>query len=259
MNMEEEKIKLSDLFAVKEAFIDCIYGKIRQGKTYAGTAGIWNDLSKGSVVYATWPVKFDGYDERKVWFFRLLGILKLKRKFLVIPKEQLRYKEISKMKASEFFNWFEKLTDCIVYIDEAQWVFDSYIKTYMEKDHRAAIFTTGHFNRALKIITQRPMQIHTSIRANIHRFYKTEKIFNGLWFIPPRFKMTEFQELKSMDAVPDETLDKEGDYLHAESTERFFLNWKVAGSYDNKYLRGNAPSSQENLGYWVRPLWKTFF
>lgn len=248
---EEKRIDIDDTFPIGEAFIDCIYGKIRQGKTYSGTASVWNDLRHGNVVYASWPIDFNGYDERKVWWKHLLGSLGLKKKFLVIPKENLRIFNLFEMTNEEFFQWFRTLTDCIVYVDEAQWIFDSYIKTMMDKEHRIALFATGHFNRALKVITQRPMQIHTSIRGNIARYYKVEKTFPGWLIIPPRFQITEFQELRTTDAVPNEDLDEDGNYIHAETTEKFFMNWEIAKSYNNKYLRGDMPSSQKNLAYVV--------
>lgn len=259
-NMEEKIYPINNQFPIGEAFIDLIYGKIRQGKTYSGTASVWRDLKNGNVVYTSWPIDFDGYDERKIWWMRLLAKIGLKKNFLIIPKENLHYVNVIEMTSEQFFEWLSTKTDCIIYIDEAQWVFDSYIKTMMEKNHRATIFTTGHFNRAIKVIAQRPMQIHTSLRGNIARYYKVEKIFGGFWFIPARFRMTEFQELKSMDAVPDETTDEDGEYIHAESTEEFFMNFEVAGSYDSKYLRGNMPSSQKNLAYYIwRPWLSNFF
>lgn len=259
MPQEIEKIKIPDIFPIGEAFIDCYYGKIRQGKTYTGTAGVWRDLCQGNVVYSSWPIEFEGYDQTKIFWYRLLGALGLKKHFLIIPKENLHFVDMMSMTSEEFWNWFQTISDAVVWIDEAQKPFDSYLKTLMESSHRMAIFATGHFNRALKLCVQRPMQIHISIRANIQRYYKLEKTFDGWWIIPPHFKMTEFQELKSMDAVPDETLDEDGNYLYAESVKSFWLDRKIARAYNSKYLRGNFPSSQENLAYFIFKNWKQRF
>lgn len=262
MQSEENKIKLPNNFPIGEAFIDCYYGKIRQGKTYTGTAGVWKDLKTGTVVYTSWPIKFDGYDERKIFWYKLLGILGLKQEFLVVPKENLRYVNIMLMTSDEFWDWFSSITDAVVWIDEAQKPFDSYLKTLMESSHRMAIFATGHFNRAIKLCVQRPMQIHISIRANIQRYFKIEKISEGFLWLGPKFKMTEFQELKTMDAVPDETqiLDKQGqptgEYKYAENVWEYRLNKQIAQSYNSKYLRSDIPSSQENLAYLTILKWR---
>jgi len=115
--MEKEigqKIEFDNDFPIGEAFIDCIYGKIRQGKTYSGTASVWRDLCAGNVVYTSWPIEFDGYDERRFWFFRLLGRIGLKKYFLVMPKENLHVFDLMKMSQQEFFDWFSQLTDCVV-------------------------------------------------------------------------------------------------------------------------------------------------
>lgn len=253
------KHDLIDEFPIGEAFVDCIYGKIRQGKTYTATALIWSLLREGNVVYANWPVNFDGYNERDYWYYRLMGILGLKKNFLVVPKENLKTFDLYAMNVEEFFDWFKNLTDCVVVIDEAQLVFDSYLKTLMDKGHRMTLFATGHFNRALKVVTQRPMQLHTSIRGNIARYYKVEKIFEGRWIIPMRFKLTEFQELRTTDAVPNEDIDENGEYIHAESIKRFWLKKKIANSFDTKYLRGDMKPSQKNLAQiWEIP-WKKRF
>jgi len=253
-----------DIFPVGEAWIELIYGKIRQGKTYMATVLILRRLREGNVVYTSYPVEFDGYDERKIWWCRLFGFFGLKKHFLVVPKENLHVFNFFDMTSSEFFDYFSSKTDCIFVVDEAQWPFDSYIGTHLEKDHRISIFATGHFNRALILVTQRPMQIHTSLRGNIARFWKMEKTFDGWWFFPPRFQITEFQDVKT-DGVPDETREQlrdedtgeisEGEYLYAESQESFALDRKLAKSYNSKYLRGNMIPSQENLAYQILRPW----
>jgi len=259
---EPQILKADNIFPIGEAFIDLIYGKIRQGKTYTGTAMVWQLLRQGNVVYASWPIEFDGYDERKVWYYRVLKFLGLKKTFLVIPKENLHYFNYIGMSHEEFFDYFRSKTDCVFVIDEAQRHLDSYIGTKLSIEDRMDIFVTGHKNRAIKLITQRPMQIPTALRGNIARYYKIEKTFDGWWIIPPYFHMTEFQDLQT-DGIPDETrvmewseeenmLVETKEYKHAESETGFFLNTKTAGSYDSKYLRGDMEPSQENLAHKVR-------
>lgn len=246
---------IDDIFPIGEAFIDFYYGKIRQGKTYMATVIAWIYLQMGVVVYCSYDIEFNGYDERTIWWKRLLGYIGIKSDFLVIAKENLIKFDYAHMSHEEFYRFFASKTDCVFIIDEAQWQFDSYLGTHMEKEDRMPIFATAHYNRGLILVSQRPMQIHTSLRGNVHRYYKMEQYFKGFWFIPKVFKKTEFQQLRT-DGVPDETLELvwdeekkafvEGDYKFSEGSKFVFMNMKIANSYNTKYLRGNMKTSQKN-------------
>lgn len=260
---------IPDVFPIGEAYFKGIYGKIRNGKTYSAIALAFELASQGVYVKISCPVKWEGYDERDHWWFRFLHYIGLHPNFLVVPKENIEYVDILSMDMDIFFKWFQKQTDCVLIIDEAQNFFDSYIKTVMEKWKRMAIFAAGHFNRALILVTQRPMQLHPSVRTQIAMWYKVEK--RQRWWFKPRFVITEFQEVDN-DGVPREdrvmemVMDEEtgqknlietDEYKFAENQRVIKFSKKIASRYNSKYLRGTMPSSQKNHAYFIHIPWLT--
>lgn len=229
-----EQLKEIDALALipqNEADILQIFGKIRSGKTYVATADILKHLKRGDVVYANWRVQFDGYDERNSWWCRFKGVLGLKKHFFVFGKENFRYLPVDE----NFFDTFARLTDCVVYLDEGHIAFNSYEMTKMKLDKQASILHTGHFNRAIRIVSQRPTAIHVVMRANVNVFVQVEKVFQFRKFI--LFRKTEYEEMTNSESVD------------LEQPSRSSLYWgrkKVFSAYDSKYLRGNTPTSQEN-------------
>jgi len=220
-----------DLFPADEGSIDQIYGIIGSGKTYIATCQILEDLKRGQVVYANWKLNFEGYDERKDFFSLILGSLGFKRFYKNFPKENFHYLEIGE----DFNEQLGKLTDCIIYLDEGHIVFDSYQLTRMPIEKRANVLHTRHFNRTIKIISQRPTAIHVTLRANVNRFFKCENLFKLGRIV--LFKISEFQDLTG-----DETVDETKEY----SSNIYFGKKKIFEMYNTKYLRGDMPVSQEN-------------
>jgi len=147
-----------------EGEITLRYGKIGQGKTYGATADVLDDLKRGWIVYTTWQINFNGYDQRDSIFWPFASLLfPWKNEFKVIPKENLRYIDIFD---DAFLESFEKLKNCKVYLDEGHIAFDSYEMSKASLKKRASILHTRHFNRSINIISQRPTAIHVAMRAN---------------------------------------------------------------------------------------------
>lgn len=243
-----------------EGEINIYYGRIGQGKTSKGTRNIIESLRKGHVVYANWRIKWNGYDERTLWRYRILGLLGLKKTFKKFPANNYHFwnfatQEIDGIRTFDFVTRLASLTDCDIHLDEGHIPFDSYEATKMDEKKRTAIFAMRHFNRSLTVYTQRANSVHINLRGNTNRFYKCEKIHDiKIPFIKTRFVqflVTEFQDLTSSSTV-DETrvMDEEGKetseykFMVSEST---YWAWKGHfAKFDSKYLRGDLEPSQIN-------------
>lgn len=240
-----------DLFPPQEGSMNQYYGRIGEGKTYAGTADALQDLTNGQVVYTSWQLKWEGFDERNYWFYRLLYKLKLKDYFWIFPKNNWHYFD---MNADDALDQLGALKDCIMYLDEGHLLLDSYLATKMERKDRATILHTRHFDRTINVISQRPTAIHVVVRANVNRFFKLEKVLDikilmrKKWRLV-RFRKTEFQDTGA-DDKPDETLvvdenGKEKGYKYGVSEKFYFSKRKIREAYDTKYLRSDMSRSQE--------------
>jgi len=224
---------LRDLFEAEEGSISQYYGRIGQGKTYNATADIIQDLRMGNVVYANWRLDLSRFtfDQRDSFFYTLIGLLGIKKRFYKFLPENLHYLPID----DNFMETFENLTDCKVYLDEGHLIFDSYQMTKLSMQKRASILHTRHFNRSIIIISQRPTAVHVSARANVNIFYKCEKIMSWPFLV---FRRSEYQEMTGTG----ETVD---DDVKPISTKWYFANKNVLASYNTKYLRGGIPRSQD--------------
>lgn len=231
--------EIIDYLLQTEADIKLYFGKIRNGKTYIATADIIKLLNQGHVVYCNWKVQWQGYNQWENWFYRFLGLIGLKKTFVSYPKENLHYLPID----SQFYSKFEKLTDCDVFLDEGHMAFDSYLATKMELGRRVAILGTGHFNRSIRIISQRPTNIHVQMRGNVNIFVQCEKVWS---FGINIFRKTFYEEM-----TPQETVD-----LEQPGPSRLYIGRrKIYEAYDSKYLRGDLPPSQNNLRYETKRSW----
>jgi len=253
---------LLDLIPPDEGSLNQYYGRIGNGKSYSATCDILDDLNRGQVVYNNWPIKWYGHDQRKIFFWRLLGIFGLKKKFWEYPKENYHYCDLRNLEnvvidgvstGKNFYDWFKTLTSCICYWDEGHILYDSYLALKMKIQDRVAILDTRHYDRTINIISQRPTAIHVVLRANVNRFYKLEVIFKFWKWI--EFRRTEFQDTDSSDRPNEEreiitdpkTGEKTyGDYLFAVSQKNYFGRQKIFDSYDYKFRRGGVPESQFN-------------
>lgn len=223
--------KILDLFHAHEGEINFYYGRIGGGKTYAATADILGLLERGHVVYCNWRINFDGFDQRKslgnLFFRTLFGV----SRFYNFPAGNLRYIDTEELD----FNKLESLTDCHIFIDEGQWIFDSYEGTQATKQKRRFILHTRHVNRTINIISQRPTAIHVTARANVNRWYRCDVKMRWPLLI---FRRTEFQDMSS------DTVDETADPI---STKVYFASKKVFNAYNTRYLRGEMKDSQQLL------------
>jgi len=220
---------LLDLFEPDEGSVNFYYGRIGNGKTYSATADILDYLSQGRVVYANWHIDFDGFDERKSFphvFFKFLGF---RKRFYSFPKENLHYFSPDDVD----IKFLGALTDCEVFVDEGQWIFDSYKGTDFSVEKRKLILHTRHFNRSLNIISQRTQALHVTARGQVNRFFKCEKVLTWPWLI---FRRTEYQDMKEND------VDEEADPI---SKKTYFASSRVLNAYNSKYMRAGVPKSQE--------------
>lgn len=223
-----DSVDLVTLFTPVDGEITLRYGRIGQGKTYGATMDVLDDLKRGKVVYINWKMNYEGIDQRKDWIFILGGLLfPWKRDYYVFPKENLRYIKVDE----QFIDTFAKLTDCSVYLDEGHVMFDSYEMAKMNMQKRTAVLHTRHFDRSINIISQRPTAIHVTMRANVNRFYKYEKLFSWPFLL---FKRTEYQDMTG------ETVDEE----QPLSTKFYIGKREIYSMYDSKYLRGDLQPSQ---------------
>jgi len=200
------QINILDFVGNNEADILQYFGKIRNGKTYIATADIIELLNSGVVVYANWKVKWNGYDERDHLWPKLLGLLKLKKYFYKYPKENFHYLPLTSQEDwqklygnKNFTDIFGTLTSCAVFLDEGHLVFNSYEMTKLATEKLASILHTGHFDRGIRIISQRPTAIHVAMRANVNIFYECEKVLNLLGI--NIFRKTTYEEMTNTESV----------------------------------------------------------
>lgn len=217
--------KLIKFLSSFEGEMSMIYGKIGNGKTYAATADVLDDLRRGWIVYTTWPIDFNGYDQRDSLLFLVGSILfPWRNTFKVIPKDNLKYLDIFDDK---FLDEFADKKNCKVYLDEAHMGFDSYEMTRASMKKRASILHTRHFNRSVVFVTQRPTALPPYIRANINRFYRVRKFGKKHPFI--LFLRTEYQEMV------DETVDE----TKPDGYKFYFSSQTIFNAYNSKYIGGD--------------------
>lgn len=219
---------LIDLFEPDEGSVNFYYGRIGNGKTYSATADILDYLSQGRVVYANWRINFEGFDERESFWHVFYKTLFFRKRFFRFPKENFHYFSPDDVDVK----FLSKLTDCEVFIDEGQWIFDSYKGTDFSVEKRKLILHTRHFNRSLNIISQRTQALHVTARGQVNRFFKCEKKATWPFLI---FRRTEYQDMKEND------VDEESEPV---STKTYFASQKVLNAYNTKYMRDGVPKSQ---------------
>lgn len=233
--------ELLDLFEPDEGAVNMYYGRIGNGKTYAATADILDLLKRGQVVYCNWHIEWNGYDQRQSFAWSIMNLIFFRKRFYYFPKENLHYFSPDDVT----IEWLSTLNDCNIFIDEGQWIFDSYEGTRFSKEKRRLILHTRHLNRSLNIISQRTQAIQVTARGQVNRFYKCEKRLTWPWLIFARY---EYQDMNGEDV--DET--------EPQSTKVYFAKSEVLNAYDTQYLRNGVERSQEvwfeayDLGFWAR-------
>jgi len=126
------------------------------------------------------------------------------------------------------------LTDCYVFCDEGQDLFDSYEGTSMSKKKRKSLTRTRHLNKTLVIVSQRAQAIAVTARANVNVFHKTTKI--SIPFLPPFFKIYATEEIDNQNFPI---------WDNATIVSSHFASKKVFNTYNSWYLRAGIPRSQD--------------
>jgi len=250
------EVDIFDILPPDEGSMNQYYGRIGAGKTYAGTADALADLRRGQIVYTSWNLEWNGYNQEEHWWYRLLYALHIRNFYWVFPKSNWKFIDINREDIVEFIG---TLTDCIIYLDEGHLVLDSYLTTRMSRQDRATVLHTRHFDRTINVLSQRPTAIHVTVRANVNRFFKLEKILDVKLFWKKnwrivRFLKTEFQDTGA-DDKPDEAREvdketgKELGYKFAVSQRWYWSRGKIRNAYNTKYMRGGLGHSQTQNGY----------
>lgn len=222
-----DEIDLASLFGPAEHGLYAYYGRLGQGKTYAMTADIIEDLKKGGVWYVNYPIYWTGYDERYSKMQLLLGVLGLRKKYYEFTHQNLHYIKVDE----NFHDKIETLTDCKVALDEGYVAYDSYEMAKLSMQKRQTILHARHYDRSFYYTVQRPSSIHVTLRANTNVFYKITKLQLLWWTF---FKREEF------DLGQGEQVDE----TQRLSVKRYRGRKEIFEAYDTKYLRGTIPPSQ---------------
>jgi len=239
LGKEVDESELVGLFPAPEGELNLYYGQIGSGKTYGATADILDELRMGRLVYATWPIAVDDFDDRKSFWFLLKNTLFFKKRFFFFPLSQnfhfidAEKGEVDGVKVfnpdnpREYIEYLNGLNHCSLYIDEAWRVIDSYTPVRdFGTQVRSLILVTRHKFRTINLIAQRPTSIQVTARANMNRFYKFVKISSWPWI---RFARYEFQEMSG------ENVNEEAQPI---SVKTYWGSSKVFKAY-NSYFYGD--------------------
>jgi len=213
-----------------------ISGKVKNGKSLLATKLAWEDLMRGQVVIANWPIFWEGYDERNNWWKLFLHLIRWKKVLLTIPKDNFIYLD-PHQPLEMILARIAMTTDAKLYLDEGHRYFDSYVKTTMAMENREIALLTAHFDRTITIISQRPTAIHATLRGNVNRFFKVVKTLPIFGIFGPKFYVIETQEMTAGE-IPD--------WDNAESQKTFWGSKKWYKRYNYKSMRGDVPRSQPN-------------
>lgn len=136
--------------------ITCYFGKLGQGKTYALAEHALRELENGRIVYTNFHIEWNG---RKPW---RLGPIKQD----AIPKSNLR--------KFQSVDEFMEMQNAFVALDEGWIYFDSYKMTKLPLETRMKILQSRKDGLDIAYTTQRPEQMHVSLRAMTNQFYECQ-------------------------------------------------------------------------------------
>jgi len=252
MSVKELPVKVPDI----DGAIDLIFGEFGGGKNVLAYRLAIDALRRGIPVYCSFPMKFEGVDERKSLGAMLMGIAGLKKTFTVIEKENFHHLTMKEIMSDAFVEKLKDLVECLVIVDEAYAarLFDSYRKTNLSVEARMAIYATRHFDRRFIIVAQRPNAVHVSSRSMVNRFYRCTQPLRFTWalFGFRMFIITEYQDMI------DESVDMEKPYR----IRIYFAGKSRLSGFDSKYMRNNAPNKYPSKFYKFRygyiDIWKEF-
>jgi hypothetical protein len=231
--------KLVDIFEAQEGELYHIIGKTGNGKTYEGTRRAYEYLKSGYVVYTTWHLEIpDVYDERENISQIIQNIFCFWRKnfYRFDFKKNWVYLDIDRPDLVQFL---ATLTDCVVFLDEGQDVFDS--RSRIGKTERKTITRTRHLHKTLIIISQRAQAVEVSARANITYFYKCVKGWVWYWPFKTYFRIYRTEEMDNNNLPVWE--DRLADF-EAELWKKHFASQKIYNMFNSWYLRAGVKKSQ---------------
>jgi len=249
--------QLVDVFEVQEGEIQHIIGKTGNGKTYEGTRRALEFLKRGYTVYTSWqlilPDYYDEREDKEKLFFNL--ILFRKRFYKFDYKKNWHFLDIDR---PDLIQFVAGLTDCIVFLDEGQDIFDS--RERIDKASRKVLTRTRHMRKTLIIISQRAQAVDVTARANVTYYYKCVKTIAWWWPFAVYFKVYRTEELDQSNFPIWEDLSTD---WKAEVWQSHFARKEVYNSFNSWYLRAGIPKSQEisfeayDLSSWEK--FKAFF
>jgi hypothetical protein len=231
--------QLVDVFEAQEGEIQHIIGKTGNGKTYEGTRRALEFLKQGYIVYTTWqlilPEYYDEREDREKIFWRTLFFRK--RFYKINYKKNWHWLDIDR---PDLIQFVAGLTDCIVFLDEGQDIFDS--RERIDKASRKVLTRTRHMRKTLIIISQRAQAVDVTARANVTYYYKCVKTW--AWFFPFKtyFKVYRTEE---MDQVNFPIWEDPATEWEAEVWQSHFASNEVFNAFNSWYLRAGVPKSQE--------------
>jgi len=234
--IEGKKVDISELieaFEAQEGAIESWSGKIGNGKTYGAVRRAIRDLQQGRVVYTNFRMNLDHVvaDQRKSFLWVFLNFIFFRKRFYNIDiKKNWHYYDLDDHGTVDFLS---SLTDCIVYADEGQDIFDSYEGTKMSKKKRKSLTRTRHLNKTLVIISQRPQAIAVTARANVNVFYRCVKVMSWPFLY---FKVYATEDVDAQNMPIWENVE----YLH----ESYFGSKEIYNAYNTHELRAGIPKSQ---------------
>jgi len=224
--------RLVDVFQAQEGEIQQLIGGIGQGKTYEATRRALQLLQEGKVVYTNWQMILpDEYDQRKSLRHLFWNLVFFRKTFYVINfKKNWHYYD---MDMDNIVDFIASLTDCTVFCDEGQDLFDSYEGTKMSKKKRKSLTRTRHLRKTLVIVSQRAQAIAVTARANVNVFHKTVKKIS--WPVP-FFQILETEEMDNQNFPI---------WDNAKVIYSGFARKSVFNAYNSWYLSNGIPVSQE--------------
>lgn len=231
--------QLVDVFEVQEGEIQHIIGKTGNGKTYEGTRRALEFLRQGYSVYTTWqlilPEYYDEREDRSKIFWKT--ILFRKRFYKFDYKKNWHFLDIDR---PDLIQYVAGLTDCVVFLDEGQDIFDS--RERIDKASRKVLTRMRHMRKTLIIISQRAQAVDVTARANVTYYYKCVKTWAWFWPFKTYFKVYRTEEMDQQNFPIWEDLMTG---WQAEVWQSHFASDIVYNSYNSWYLRAGIPKSQE--------------
>lgn len=234
--------ELLDVFEAQEGEVQQIIGKTGNGKTYEGTRRALDYLKRGFVVYTTWQLLLpEFYDQREDKEHLFFNTVFRRNRFYRFPlRENWHYLDIDRPDLIEFV---ASLTDCIVFMDEGQDVFDA--RGGMDRPARKAITRTRHMRKTLIIISQRAQAVDVTARANVTYFYKCVKTWAWFWPFKTYFKVYRTEEMDDQNYPVWEERLPDGKMWTAPVWQSHFASQEIYDAYNSWYLRDGIAKSQE--------------